>query len=167
LHRRPDALVGTAPADVGHGVVDVLVGRLRFPLQQRRRGHDLPGLAVAALRHVERGPGLLHGMGAGADRPSMVTIRSVAFTPPTGRTQERTSWPLTGTEQAPHCATPQPYLVPVRPTCSRRTHSSGVSASTCTSWTLPLMLSFAMNVLRGSFDRADSPSHRDRAPEPL
>src|SRR5882724_2509158 len=74
----------------------------------------------------------------------MVTILSVAFTPPTGRTQERTSAPLMCTEQAPHCATPQPYLVPVRPTCSRMTQSSGVSASTCTSRTRPLMLSFAM-----------------------
>src|SRR5258705_10090065 len=77
----------------------------------------------------------------------MVTILSVAFTPATGRTQERTSSPLICTEHAPHCATPHPYLVPVRPTCSRMTHKSGVSASTCTSFILPLMLSFAMNVL--------------------
>src|SRR5437016_2133914 len=77
----------------------------------------------------------------------MVTILSVALTPPTGRTQERTSSSLMCTEQAPHCATPQPYLVPVRPTCSRITHSSGVSASAVTSRTLPLMLSFAMRIL--------------------
>src|SRR5436309_1732698 len=29
--------------------------------------------------------------------------------------QERTTWPLRCTEQAPHCATPPPYLVPVSP----------------------------------------------------
>ena len=52
--------------------------------------------------------------------------------------------PLMCTEQAPHCATPQPYFVPVRPTCSRMTHSSGVSASTCTSRTVPLILSLAI-----------------------
>ena len=57
----------------------------------------------------------------------------------------RTS-PLICTEQAPHCATPHPYFVPVRPTCSRMTHRSGVSDSACTSRTLPLILSFAMSV---------------------
>src|SRR5260221_13735044 len=76
----------------------------------------------------------------------MVTMRSVALTLPTVTEQERFSSPLMCTEQAPHCATPQPYLVPVSPTCSRITHSRGVSSSTCTSWTLPLMLSFAMRV---------------------
>ena len=50
----------------------------------------------------------------------------------TGITQERTAAPSMCTVQAPHCATPQPYLVPVRPTCSRITHSSGVLGSTST-----------------------------------
>src|SRR5712692_6527356 len=57
---RANALVGPAPADVRHRVVDVLVGRLRIALQQRRRGHDLSGLAVTTLRHVERRPRLLN-----------------------------------------------------------------------------------------------------------
>ena len=35
-----------------------------FCLEQRRRRHDHAGLAVAALRHVEREPGLLHRMRA-------------------------------------------------------------------------------------------------------
>src|SRR5579871_3529299 len=39
---------------------------------------------------------------------------------------------------------PQPYLVPVRPTCSLMTHSKGVSASAETSLTVPLILSFAI-----------------------
>src|SRR5262249_10818787 len=51
---------GAAAADIGDGVVDVLVGRLRLLLQQRRHGHDHAGLAIAALRHVARDPGLLH-----------------------------------------------------------------------------------------------------------
>src|SRR5256885_16888651 len=74
----------------------------------------------------------------------MVTILSAAFSVPTGTEQERRTSPLICTEQAPHCATPQPYFVPVSPTCSRITQSRGVSASTSTSRGLPLILSFAM-----------------------
>ena len=50
----------------------------------------------------------------------------------TGTEHERMATPSTCTVQAPHCATPQPYLVPVRPTFSRIAHSSGVSGSTLT-----------------------------------
>src|SRR3989442_5203500 len=69
VDRRADALIGAAAADVGHRLVDVLVGRLRVLLQQRRGRHDLSRLAVAALRHVERRPRLLHGMRAGGRKP--------------------------------------------------------------------------------------------------
>src|ERR1700682_2439782 len=54
VHGRPDALIGSAPTDIGHRFVDVPVARLRSFLQQRRGGHDLAGLAVAALRHGDR-----------------------------------------------------------------------------------------------------------------
>src|SRR5882757_8185849 len=84
----------------------------------------------------------------------MVTILSLAFTAENGTEQERCTSPLIWTEQAPHCATPQPYLVPVRPTCSRITHRSGVSGSACTSRTLPLMLSFAMSIPHKNFPAA-------------
>src|SRR5712691_465399 len=77
----------------------------------------------------------------------MVTIRSVGLMSPTRIEQERCTVSLRCTEQAPHCAMPQPYLVPVRPNCSRSTHNSGVSASTSTSRLMPLMLSLAMSVL--------------------
>src|SRR5258705_739127 len=77
----------------------------------------------------------------------MVVILSVALRLPTGTEHERFTSPLMCTEHAPHCATPQPYFVPVRPTYSRITHNSGVSASTFTSRVLPLILSLAMNVL--------------------
>src|SRR5215213_9299260 len=60
MHGLANALIGPAAADVGHRLIDVGIGRLRLLLQQRRGRHDLPGLAVAALRHVNRGPGLLH-----------------------------------------------------------------------------------------------------------
>src|SRR5262245_28118378 len=84
----------------------------------------------------------------------MVTILSLAFTDESGIEQERCTSPLMCTEQAPHCATPQPYFVPVSPTCSRITHNSGVSGSACTSRTLPLMLSFAMRSLAKDFGPA-------------
>src|SRR3954463_750089 len=74
----------------------------------------------------------------------MVTILSLAFTALSGTEQERCTSPLMCTEHAPHCATPQPYFVPVRPTCSRMTQRSGVSSSTRTSRALPLMFSLAI-----------------------
>src|SRR5476649_2621226 len=49
-----DPLIGTAAADVAaHGVVDVGVGGRLVRLEQRGGAHDLPALAVAALRHVD------------------------------------------------------------------------------------------------------------------
>src|SRR5215470_10808440 len=69
----------------------------------------------------------------------MVVIFACA-TADTGTEQERTASPSTCTVHAPHCATPQPYFVPVRPTCSRITQSRGVVGSTSTSWDLPLMV---------------------------
>src|SRR5947199_6868826 len=62
MHGRADALIGAAATDIGHRLVDVLVGRLRLAGEQRGGGHDLAGLAIAALRYVDRGPRLLHGM---------------------------------------------------------------------------------------------------------
>jgi len=60
-----DALVGAATADVAaHEVVDVGVCGLWFFCEQRDRGHNLAGLAVAALGNIFRDPGHLHGMGA-------------------------------------------------------------------------------------------------------
>src|SRR5258708_7963617 len=69
VHARTDALVRPTAADVGHGRVDVGVGRARVLLEQRTGRHDLARLAVAALRHVERRPGLLHRMGARSGKP--------------------------------------------------------------------------------------------------
>src|SRR4051812_33761003 len=63
-----------------------------------------------------------------------------------GTWQERVTSPLMCTEQAPHWATPQPYLVPVSPTCSRITHRRGVSGSTSTECSLPFTLSLNMAI---------------------
>src|ERR1700730_3355302 len=57
----------------------------------------------------------------------------------TGIEQERVGTPSIWTVQAPHCAMPQPYLVPVMPMVSRNTHSKGVESSTSALWDWPLM----------------------------
>src|SRR5689334_17085935 len=73
-----------------------------------------------------------------ADSPSMVVI----FFDPTAETavwHERTAWPSRCTVQAPHSPIPQPYLVPVMLSLSRKTHNSGVSGATSTSCGLLLI----------------------------
>jgi hypothetical protein len=50
------------------------------------------------------------------------------------------------TVQAPHCAMPQPYLVPVSPTFSRIAQSSGVSGSTSIVKDFPLIVRFAIAI---------------------
>jgi len=67
------------------------------------------------------------------DSASIVTTFASASTLDKGRTQLRVATPSMCTVHAPHCATPQPYLVPVSPSCSRITHRSGVSGSASTS----------------------------------
>src|SRR5665213_3029101 len=53
-------LEGAATADIGDGVIDVSVGRLRIVLEQGGHRHDHAALAIAALRNVVVDPGLLH-----------------------------------------------------------------------------------------------------------
>src|SRR5947207_15573581 len=43
-------LEGAAAADVGDGIIDIGVGRLRPVLEQRRDRHDHAALAITALR---------------------------------------------------------------------------------------------------------------------
>src|SRR5258706_3701249 len=62
MDRLANAPVGPAPADVGHCSIDVCVSGTRPLSQQSCRRHDHAALAVAALRHLLRDPGLLHGM---------------------------------------------------------------------------------------------------------
>ena len=61
-----------------------------------------------------------------------------------GVLQERIGLPSRCTVQAPHSAAPQPNLVPVMPSVSRITQSSGVLGSASTSRVLPLMSRLAM-----------------------
>src|SRR4029077_11897482 len=74
------------------------------------------------------------------DMASMVRIGRAA-TRETGPTQERVAMPSRCTVQAPQAAIPQPYLVPVIFSSSRRTQSSGVPGSTVTSLGWPLTVS--------------------------
>ena len=58
-----NAQIGGATAQVAReGVVDVFIAGLRIIIEQRGGGHDLAGLAVAALRHVQFLPSLLQRM---------------------------------------------------------------------------------------------------------
>ena len=65
----PDSRVGSAAAEVEHAPGELLVAGVRAALQQRDGGHDLPGLAVAALRHLLLDPRQLHGVGAVLGQP--------------------------------------------------------------------------------------------------
>jgi hypothetical protein len=79
-----------------------------------------------------------------ADSPSMVVI-FFPLTDATGVIQERIGLPSRCTVQAPHCAMPQPNLVPVMPRFSRSTHSKGVSELTSTCCRLPLTMMAIMS----------------------
>src|SRR6267378_889885 len=66
LDRRANPLVGAAAADVpGHRLVDIAIGGLRRLGEQAGGLHDLPALAVAALRDVQAAPRRLDAL---ADR---------------------------------------------------------------------------------------------------
>src|SRR3954451_20218004 len=47
-----DLLEGPASADIGDGLVNVLIGRLRLFREKRRDRHNHAALAIAALRNV-------------------------------------------------------------------------------------------------------------------
>src|SRR5712672_1659892 len=53
-------LEGAAAANIGDGLVDVLIGRLRLLLEQCCDRHDHAALAISALRDVIGDPGQLH-----------------------------------------------------------------------------------------------------------
>src|SRR5712671_5576528 len=60
VDRLAHLLEGATPADVGDGLVNILIGRLRLLLEQCGDRHDHSALAIAALRDVIIDPGLLH-----------------------------------------------------------------------------------------------------------
>jgi hypothetical protein len=61
VDRRTNARISGAPADIAaHGAVDIGVVRRCIFFKQGRCRHDLPRLAVTALRNLERNPRRLH-----------------------------------------------------------------------------------------------------------
>src|SRR5260221_13260184 len=56
--------------------------------------------------------------------------------------------PSRWTVHAPHCALPQPYLVPVSPITSRSTQSSGIAGSTSTDCFVPLIVRLIALIVR-------------------
>src|SRR3954454_4522498 len=73
--------------------------------------------------------------------PSSVVI-ALPLTAATGVTHERISLPSSNTEQAPHCAKPQPKRGPCRWSSLCRTYRSGVSRLAVTLCTRPFTLIF-------------------------
>src|SRR5258706_8526849 len=68
--------------------------------------------------------------------------------------QARTGCPSTCTVQAPQSAMPQPYLVPVSPSSSRRAHSSGVSSGRLTLYRRPLTVTEVIASLHSALRQA-------------
>src|SRR5258706_3004683 len=71
--------ISAAATDVpGHGGIDIAIGGVGLGGEQRRCGHDLAGLAVTALRHLQLDPCLLDllaggGRANGLDRGDALT----------------------------------------------------------------------------------------------
>src|SRR5215207_5237277 len=173
LHGAANAVVGGAAADIAaHRRVDVRIGRFAILGQEADSRHDLPGLAIAALRHVELDPGVLNRLRALPPTPSIV-VTALPAASEIGVWHERTGWPSRWTVQAPHAAMPHPYFVPVRLRRSLRAQRSGMSGSASTACGVPLIVRFTMKQLRGwrcprlrllaARLRAAAPHHRDQA----
>src|SRR6476646_8452307 len=77
---------------------------------------------------------------AGVSPIASIVVIAESPTLSTGVMQERMGVPFICTVQAPQSARPQPNFVPVIPSTSRSTQSSGVSPSTSTSWSVSLTL---------------------------
>src|SRR5207302_8579004 len=62
VDRLADSQVRTTAAKVGDLPLNINIGWVRILRQERRRCHDLSGLAIAALRHVPLAPSNLRRM---------------------------------------------------------------------------------------------------------
>ncbi len=96
--------------------------------------------------------------------PSMVVMRLFA-TASSGIAHERTAAPSRCTVQAPHCAIPQPNLVPVMPRWLRSAHSRGVAASASTATGLPFR-SIGSSSVSSRWFRPSGPRNRAGAGSP-
>ena len=123
-------IAASMSASVGFGVLR----------EQRRGRHQLAGLTVAALRHVELLPRALQRMRAVGRQPFDRRDLGAGDRRHAALCTSASRVPLMCTVHAPHCAMPQPNFVPLRSSTSRSTQSSGMSAGTSTVWDLPLTL---------------------------
>jgi hypothetical protein len=97
-------------------------------------------LAITALNHFLIEPGFLH-LGAHFGRADTLDCSDIAAANRVDRQKTRAHRiAVDCTVQAPHWAAPHPYFVPVMPSTSRNTQSSGVSPPTSTSCLVPLTL---------------------------
>src|SRR5271154_6698215 len=87
---------------------------------------------------------------AEAPTPSIVVMARWPMDPTANR-QERTGAPSTCTVQAPHCAMPQPNLVPVNPSRSLSTQRRGMSGGASISLTSPLICRLTMSTSSRSY----------------
>ena len=139
-HRRDDMRIGAAAAEIArHVFADLVVGAGMAFADAGDRRHDLARRAIAALEGVLVEEGRLHRMQRAVRRasPSMVVIARPSTWAASVR-QASTRSPSTCTVQAPHWPWSQPFLVPVRPRCSRRASSSVTRGSTASSCAVPL-----------------------------
>ena len=126
LDRGQDSRIRPAAAQMPvHRRADLVLGRV---LRRREQVSGLDHhavLAIAAMRHLHVDPRLLQRMqrrsssrvprcaAHSAGSPSKV-VMFFPLTAATGVTHERISFPSSNTEQAPHCARPQPNRGPCR-----------------------------------------------------
>lgn len=134
-----DACIGSATADIArHGSIDISIAGSAIAAEQRGGTHDLPTLAIAALSHVVAHPCILNSLahlvcGLRFDGGDLLPCAAE-----TGVMHDRMAWPFRCTVQAPHMAMPQPNLVPVMPSVSRKVQRMGVEGSTSADTGLPL-----------------------------
>src|SRR5262249_22008685 len=162
---------GALDPHVAHAAAEVAVhvrdqfsfGGIGVLGQQGGRLHDLPRLAVTALRNLLGDPRALERMLA----LGIETFDGGDFC--AGRLRYRGlagayRSPLRWTVQAPHKPAPQPNFVPVICKCSRMTHNRGVSFGTSTEWSCPFTFRVTilppMAVLFRSRTAASTPRRR-------
>src|SRR6266566_5747036 len=117
-------------------------------------GWQYPHCGTAAAIHAS-----LTAVATSPDRPSMVVMVLPAASPAMTE-QERAASPSISTVQAPHHAWPQPNLVPVSFSSSRKAQSSGVCGSTSRWRGWPLTFNVIMIALRsgGAHSAAGRPN---------
>src|SRR3954470_1699887 len=97
--------------------------------------------------------------------PSRVVI-ALPLTAATGVTHERISLPSSNTEQAPHCARPQPKRGPCRWSSLCRTYRRGVSRLALTPCVNPFTLIFRLFAIHPPIDGTCAPRGAQGGAEP-